>query len=207
MTWLFVGLCVLIVGILIYYSIPFFKKLFGNKDYNKRAQKSNDRAIKREEKKVNKISKKESKEKLKNQQRQINSNSDVKLENENAIDLNNDPDEKVDLNNLKYEGYFDDIKSNGELNSKPTQINPLEEDVNTLFNEIYNTQTTSTSDNEAVVPLENRNDSNNDNEEIRDLFEDFENLKKGNNNLADDFNKLSPEMKALMISNFLDKKY
>ncbi len=209
MTWLIVGICVLLVGIIIYYSIPLFKKIFKNRNSNKSVEKETKRAIKREERRAEKREKndlKKSKEHAPKPVVSAEQDSENSLVNENAIELKEDPDERVNTNNLKYEGYFDSVPT-PPTNQKPiADANPLEENVDDLFNKIFNVdERDRKSGNKAPTFV---SDGMNGNEEIGDFLEEFETLnsRSARNSIAEDFDRLSPEMKALMISNFLDRK-
>ena len=212
MTWLIVGICVLVVGIIIYYSIPLFKKFFGNRDASKSAERATKRAIKKEEKRAEK----EEKNALKKRREQAptpvaqteQQASENSLVNENAIDLKEDPDEKVNMENLSYDGYFDS-PSIAPAQQKPiTETNPLEENVDDLFNRIFNIDKPESKIRDQTPTFVSDGTIDGRDEEIRDFLEEFERINSGSDksSIAEDFEKLSPEMKALMISNFLDRK-
>lgn len=212
MTWLIVGICVLVVGIIIYYSIPLFKKLFGNRDASKSAERATKRAIKKEEKRAEKKEKNALKKRreqaptpVAQTEQQASENS---LVNENAIDLKEDPDEKVNIENLSYDGYFDS-PSIAPAQQKPiTETNPLEENVDDLFNRIFNIDKPESKIRNQIPTFVSDGTIDGRDEEIRDFLEEFERINSGSDksSIAEDFEKLSPEMKALMISNFLDRK-
>ena len=219
MIWLLVGICVLVLIVAIYYSIPFFKKLFNNNSNpSKKADKANQRALKKQEKLEKKRIKKEQKENKKTEN--INESSTVFTaqdedfsDNEHAIDLKDeDPDLRVDYKNFDYDGFFEP-SDNNKFNdvSDNDESSMLEDNINDLFEEYFN-----------EVPKPNRNNSysksepvsflsdgsvDGDDSEIKDFLEELNRVGlNGEKSLSDDFNSLSPEMKALMISNFLDRK-
>ena len=210
MTWLIIGLGVLILGIAIYYSIPFFKKLAKKRDNVKSSQRSTERAIRREEKKANRENKRKEKAKKVQKQKEEGLVTDAAdLDNEHAIDLiNEDPDEKVNLENLSYENYFDNEPIQTEHKTvERVAENPLEEDIGELFEKMFNVNSNRpVQENQTDFISDGSLDGNE--EDIKDFLEEFDMLNsEGRGTLADDFNKLSPEMKALFISNLFDKKY
>ena len=207
------------LAVIVYYSAPFFKKFFYRK-YNsiKTIDKANQRAIRRQEK----LERKNKKKYEKNQKSNLNSkksevftaqDSDFS-ENDKAIDLKeDDPDLRVDYKNFDYDGFFDKPLSSEQpsVDRKDVQENMIENNINQLFNEYFQDVKLDHDDKRETTDekkyLDNDEFSNIDDEEIKDFLEEFSQINSGeDNSLINDFNKLSPEMKALFISNFLDRK-
>lgn len=207
MAWIIV-LSVLIAGLLIYFLYPFIMKIVKKSKEGKpsgsseRELKKQERLLKREEKKLEKKSKKEKKE-------------DMSLENPHVYELNGDefgdelkpledPDTKVNYDNLALGG-------DEEFRPQPVQEpSAFSDNIDDMFNEYFLDER----EDEHEKPeekIEFNSDgtvdsSDGDDEEIREFLEEFERVNRGQNSLKEDFENLSPEMKALMISNFLDRK-
>ena len=201
MTWLFVGLGAAFVGILIYYSIPFFKKLKNveKKDSSKKEEKK----LARQERKEEKLEKKNN---LKQKGQETSQGSVVSA----GDDFFEDPDTKVNYENFDLGGYFEETpKINNNFENEHFEDDPFSENVNDMFesyfeNDIHPSERTPKGDPFAFIS-DASIDGNDD--EIQGFLEELNRVSSGGeSNLSEDFKNLSPEMKALMISNFLDRK-
>ena len=190
MIYLFIALTVMIFGILIYYFIPILKKFKITKKYN--VEKLEKRAYKQNLKEKKQQEKKELLDKKRNHT--LNEN---KKSAETFVDNEKDLDKRVDYNNLEINENFDffDKESNSDE----------EEYFNNLNNKnLINSQNSMSNEN-IIFSADGSIDG--DDEEIKDLLAEFNQISFGEKkSIAEDFDELSPEMKALMLSNVLDKK-
>lgn len=206
MAWIIV-LSVLIIGLLAYFLYPSITKMIKKGKEGKpsksseRELKKQERIEKRQEKKLEKKSRKEKKE-------------DLSLENPHVYELKGDefgddfkpledPDTKVNYDNLDFGGE--------EYHSKPAEeSSAFSNNIDDMFNEYFLDEKNNENDSpEETVEFSSDgtvDSADGDDEEIREFLEEFDRIKRGQNSLKDDFENLSPEMKALMISNFLDRK-
>lgn len=207
MAWIII-LSVSIAGLVAYLMFPLISKIIKKSKEGRQSRASEnelrrqERLLKRQERKLEKKSKKEKKE-------------DMSLENPHVYELNGDefgddlkpledPDTKVNYDNLSYGG-------EEETHSQPVQeTSAFSDNIDEMFNEYFLDE----KDDETEKPEEKIQFNSDgtvdsydgDDEEIREFLEEFERVNRGQNSLRDDFENLSPEMKALMISNFLDRK-
>ena len=199
MTWLFVGLGVLIVGILIYYSIPFFKKFkrIEKRDNSKKEQK---RMARQERKQDKKIELKEAK---------VNEAAGNVVS--AGEDFFEDPDKKVNYENFDLGGYFEETPKNIDNVTSDffEEDDSFSENVDDMFENYFENNIHPSERNSNKNPFAFVSDGSvdGDDEEIRDFLEELNRVSTGDGSeLSEDFKNLSPEMKALMISNFLDRK-
>lgn len=205
MVWLFVSLSLLTVGIVFYYSFPLLKKIF------KKQSKSNEneKLLKRQKKEDEKLEKRKIKSVKKegidaSNPNAISDDGKSKIENERAIDLKEDPDTKVNYDNFDLEGLFDEEdKKKSDVEESPIE-NPFDGNLDDLFNEYFGNDQYNQLTNGMTNDLKTGNAPGDD--DIREFLEEYDMLSREKSTIAEDFSRLSPEMKALFISDFLDKK-
>lgn len=208
MVWIII-VAVLVVIALAYFVAPKILKKIKSKDGPKkdrasaREQKGQERLQKKEEKRLEKKAKKEKQE-------------DVSTDNPHVFELKGDefgdefkpiedPDTKVNYDNLDFGG---DEEFQPKHVEEPSVFS---NNINDMFNEFFldeNEEQNQFNNPEDTFELNSNGsvDSLNEDDEIQDFLEEFERIRNGGSTIKDDFENLSPEMKALMISNFLDRK-
>ncbi len=207
MVWI-ISIAVLAVGVLIYFLFPVFKKIAKNRSEKK------DRSSERELKKQQRLEKREEKKQLKKEKsvkkEEISAESPHVFElkgDEFGEDLKplEDPDTKVNYENLDFGG-------TEEAPATPKDQNSLSNNIEDMFNEYFLDEREDDKPEKPVDNVEFNSDgtvdsADGDDEEIKDFLEEFNRVSmQGKSTIKDDFENLSPEMKALMISNFLDRK-
>lgn len=208
MVWI-ICISILVVGVLIYFLFPVLKKAFKNKGEKK------DRTSARELRRQQKLEKRE--EKKKNKKIKATKKEDVSAENPHVFELKGDefgedlkpledPDTKVNYDNLDFGGVEETPVAT------PKEPSAFSNNIDDMFNEYFLDERV---DDEPKQPIDNAefnsdgtvDSADGDDEEIKDFLEEFNRVSmQGKTTIKDDFENLSPEMKALMISNFLDRK-
>lgn len=202
MIWLFIVVFFLLFSVAIYYSFPILRKMFKKwKNSEKRAE----RQAKKQEKKQEKLERRKIKSVKKEKVEAKNPNAltgegTADLENEHAIDLDADPDAQVNYDNFDLEGLFDEQDKNTSLETQPHYDNPFDDNIESLFNEYF----------ENTRAFDEFNALNKPQEELErfdeEEFMEMLNRRDEGSEIKRDLQNLSPEMKALLISNFLDRK-
>lgn len=193
MTWLIVVFAVVVFVLVVYFAKPLISKLI-----KKAKEKAKARKDKSTKKQIDKIEKEE--KKLEKKQ---------KVQEETAIienagdDFFEDPDTKVNYDNFDVGGFF-------EKESKPIfkDESPFVEDddfsnnIDEMFEKYFSNEIRP-SERSSYNPFGEISESD---DELREFLEELNSGKSESSQISEDFKNLSPEMKALMISNFLDRK-
>lgn len=207
MVWI-IGISALALGVLIYFLVPVFKKAAKNRGEKK------DRSSERELKKQQRLEKREEKKQLKKEKSV--KKEDISAENPHVFELKGDefgedlkpledPDTKVNYDNLAFGG-------TEETPAAPKEQSAFSNNIDDMFNEYFLDEREDDKPEKPVDNVEFNSDgtvdsADGDDEEIKDFLEEFNRVSmQGKSTIKDDFENLSPEMKALMISNFLDRK-
>lgn len=207
MVWI-ISIAVLAVGVLIYFLFPVFKKIAKNRSEKK------DRSSERELKKQQRLEKREEKKQIKKEKNV--KKEEISAESPHVFELKGDefgedlkpledPDTKVNYDNLAFGG-------TEEAPATPKDQNSLSNNIEDMFNEYFLDEREDDKPEKPVDNVEFNSDgtvdsADGDDEEIKDFLEEFNRVSmQGKSTIKDDFENLSPEMKALMISNFLDRK-
>lgn len=204
--YLLIALAVLLVGILIYYSIPFFKK-FKRKEVKDSSKKDEKRAARQEKK----DEKREKKQALKEAKAHENTTGTVVSADDDFFGEKEDPDTKVNYDNFEYDGFFDETPkqtSSGFESDffEEDENQDFSENIDDMFKNYFNDVRPSE---ELNTPKSKNISSDNEFENSDDLqafLEELNQISSDGGDLSEDFKNLSPEIKALMISNFLDRK-
>ena len=196
MTWLFVGLAVLVLGLIIYFISPFFIKLF-------KARKEKTSKKPKKDKSLEKQIKKEEKE-----QKALEKKQDKKAEQgvivEAGADFFEDPDTKVNYENFDVGGLFenDETPSFNSNNLFVDDDEDFAQNINDLYDKYFTNDIRPSA--RSFNPSEMLENSTDD--DLNEFLEQMNSQNGDPNTISEDFKKLSPEMKALLISNFLDRK-
>lgn len=181
MVWLFVALGIIVILVTIYFLFPIFKKI-----YLKRASGKKNKKDKKAEVKGEKVDE---------------TNPHV-FKNEGGLfdDKKEDPDTKVNQENLEIKELFEETPKDYFEESEDNNLT-----IKQNFDELFGSDSNS---------YKNKNDNSfdyisdgnlEDDEEIKDLLEQIKTSSHGNN-LAEEIEELPPVIKALMLSNIFDKK-
>ena len=181
MVWLFVGLGVLIVGITIYYLFPLFKKLASRP-------------------------KKEKKEKHKKTKKTESNNPTVITNPGGLFESKEDPDTKVNEENLEIKELFEEKPKNYFEESDDSDLT-INQDFDDLFGSEYIPRKSPRIVDKPSFDFISDGSVDGDDEEIKDFLEELKrtSLTK-KTSLAEEINELPPVIKALMISDLFDKK-
>lgn len=191
MTLLIIGVCVAVVGLLCYFLWPLLSKLI-KRERSKPKKEKTDKQVKKAEKKE-KVSEKT--------QQKLEAGSGVV---ETAgDDFFEDPDTKVNYDNFDVGGYFEEDAKTQERGESPfVEDDDFSKNVDEMFEKYFSNEIRP-SERDGFNLFENMDESD---EELREFLEELNSGNVSNNKISEDFKNLSPEMKALMISNFLDRK-
>jgi hypothetical protein len=213
MSWIFIAVAVLALILLIYVFYPSIKKIFSKKT-------SSDSIDFKQERKKEKESKKLARQEEK--KRKLAEKSDKKIENkrvnveiiENKIDLFKeeskpfeDPDTQVNYDNFDLDGFFEN--GNQDFDNKKREVETSDNIYSQNFNELFE------EDFEEFKPAYSPNKSKKidlskldfqSNTEIADFLSENEGSPWEENELRQQIEKLPNEMKALILSKFLDRK-
>lgn len=181
MVWLFVGLGVLVVSITIYYLFPLFKKLASRP-------------------------KKEKKEKHKKTKKTESNNPTVITNPGGLFESKEDPDTKVNEENLEIKELFEEKPKNYFEESDDSDLT-INQDFDDLFGSEYIPSKSLRTDDNSSFDFVSDGSVDGDDEEIKDFLEELKrtSLTK-KTSLAEEINELPPVIKALMISDLFDKK-
>lgn len=181
MVWLFVGLGVLIVGIIIYYLFPLFEKLASRP-------------------------KKEKKEKHKKTKKNKSNNPTVINNPGGLFERKEDPDTKVNEENLEIKELFEEKPKNYFEESDDSDLT-INQDFDDLFESENIPRRSPRIVGKPSLDFVSDGSVDGDDEEIKDFLEELRrtSLTK-KTSLAEEINELPPVIKALMISDLFDKK-
>lgn len=193
MWWIAFIVLAAVIGI-VYLFLPLIKKGMANAKTKKTKDKTEKKAIKesiRQDKKNQKEQKKLEKQQAK-QESEAKPEKPVKEE---------DPDLKIDNNNLDIDGFFNtDFNAAKEKDSNKDDI--LNKEYDDIFDNLFS------NDRPSSKSYENDNDGTYDpvkESEIRDYLNDESSLRE-NKDIGKMIADLPPEIKALLLSDALDKK-
>ncbi len=218
MVWLIVVVSTIVVTVIVYFLFPIFKRISKNRKTEGHI-KSSEEERREERKKIkeqNKMEKQAEKEAL-----VIRGDSNVRtVEDGEDIFAKEDPDTKVNYENFDLGGLFSE-NQDGNINDFSNENKP-DESINTNYEEMFDkyfsddkpfnsTQYRTFNDTFKNDPFEMSSDGNIDGNEA-----DIENILKSHNllpgsgledsEIKEIIDGMSSEMKALILSNFLDKK-
>lgn len=192
MWWIAFIVLVAVIG-LVYLFLPLIKKGIANAK-TKRTKDKTDKKVIKESIKQDKKNQKEQKKLEKQQAKQ-----EIELKQEKSV--KDDPDLKIDNNNLDIDGFF-----NTDFNAKKEKEANNEDILNKEYDDIFD----SLFSNDR--PSSKLNDDFDDvvydpvkESEIRDYLNDESNL-KNDKDIGKMIAELPPEIKALLLSDALDKK-
>lgn len=181
MVWLFVGLGVLVVAITIYYLFPLFKKLASRP-------------------------RKEKKERHKKKTKTEANNPNVIVNTGGLFERKEDPDTKVNEENLEIKELFEEKPKNYFEESDDSDLT-INQDFDDLFGSESIPRKSPRIVGKSSLDFVSDGSVDGDDEEIKDFLEELKrtSLTK-NTSLAEEINELPPVIKALMISDLFDKK-
>ena len=186
-------LAVVVFALVVYFAWPLISKLI--KKLKEKAKGRKDKSAKKQIDKIEKEEKKlEKKQKVQEETAVIENAGD---------DFFEDPDTKINYDNFDVGGFFEkDIKPTIRESSDFVDDDEFSKNVDEMF-ESYFSNEIRPSERSAYNPF---GDSDESDDELREFLEELNAGGGGDSKISEDFKNLSPEMKALMISNFLDRK-
>ena len=191
MTWLFIILSVAGLGLVLYFAWPVLSKMFKKAKESSKAKK---------DKKAEKQKNKEAKSEKGEEKKQQDQNATVVVAGDNFFE---DPDTKVNYENFDVGGYFEKEPKNMFKEESPfVEDDDFSKNVDEMFEKYFSNEIRP-SERAGYDPFGEMRETD---DELRELLEELNSGKSESTKISEDFKKLSPEMKALMISNFLDRK-
>lgn len=196
MTWLIIGIAFVAVVGLIYLFYPSIKKLFSKKAKTQKAEKTAKDEIKKSEKKEEQKSKK-GVEIIQNHGDLFSEKPAVK----------EDPDTKVNYENFDLDGLFEENNNENITNLKQdnNEDSVFDDNFEEMFNKYFSDKERKSSIKDKEI-LRTKPNFVEDDDEIEDLFK--ENTRSSENiDIKKQFDNLPDEMKALLLSGFLNRKH
>lgn len=197
MIWLFVGIAVLVLALIVYFLSPFFIKLIKSRKDKPLKQNKKDKSFEKQIKKEEK----EKKALEKSQDKQQVEQGVVEVAGDDFFE---DPDTKVNYENFDVGGFFEnDEMSSFESNKPVFESDDFSDNIDDMFEKYFNNEVRP-SDREEYNPFFESGEANE--EDLNEFLEQLNSQTGESGSISEDFKNLSPEMKALLISNFLDRK-
>lgn len=203
MSWIIIVVVSICVLILLFYFFPSLRKLFSIKSSG--SKKPSLRKAKLEEKRKAKENKAQEKERKKLEK--LNAGGTI-INNEGDLFSDNpqeDPDTKVNYDNLNFDGLFQDDMPKPKPKNSKEDSEDFQEFLNKYFSDDKKTRGPRKGLNTSFT-FKDDSDDESEADEISDYLQNYDPNEIEDDEIKKQLDKMPPEIKALIISNFLDSR-